>query len=91
MHFEVLDEFKYHIHLFIFFVTSEKHGTCSASVTGDEYNYFVTVLNLYFKYNVTVRCHFQEDCSILYIQLVSIKMLISLPSLTIPSNQDIDL
>ncbi|XP_051143745.1 ribonuclease 2 [Andrographis paniculata] len=31
----------------------EKHGTCSASVTGDEYNYFLTALNLYFKYNVT--------------------------------------
>ncbi|XP_042018366.1 ribonuclease 2-like [Salvia splendens] len=31
----------------------EKHGTCAASVTGDEYNYFVTTLNLYFKYNVT--------------------------------------
>ncbi|KAK4483012.1 hypothetical protein RD792_010188 [Penstemon davidsonii] len=32
---------------------SEKHGTCSSSVTGDEYNYFVTGLNVYFKYNVT--------------------------------------
>ncbi|KAK9669572.1 hypothetical protein RND81_13G140600 [Saponaria officinalis] len=31
----------------------EKHGTCSASVTPDEYNYFLTTLNLYFKYNVT--------------------------------------
>ncbi|KAI3806206.1 hypothetical protein L1987_22103 [Smallanthus sonchifolius] len=31
----------------------EKHGTCSSSVTGDEYNYFITTLNLYFKYNVT--------------------------------------
>ncbi|KAL3616280.1 Ribonuclease 2 [Castilleja foliolosa] len=31
----------------------EKHGTCSSSVTGDEYNYFLTTLNLYFKYNVT--------------------------------------
>ncbi|XP_074316193.1 ribonuclease 2-like [Silene latifolia] len=31
----------------------EKHGTCSASVTGDEYNYFLTTLNIYFKYNVT--------------------------------------
>ncbi|KAI3760312.1 hypothetical protein L1987_50706 [Smallanthus sonchifolius] len=31
----------------------KKHGTCSSSVTGDEYNYFITTLNLYFKYNVT--------------------------------------
>ncbi|KAK9684820.1 hypothetical protein RND81_10G235100 [Saponaria officinalis] len=31
----------------------EKHGTCSASVTGDEYNYFLTTLNIYFKYNIT--------------------------------------
>ncbi|KAL8261944.1 hypothetical protein R6Q59_025993 [Mikania micrantha] len=31
----------------------EKHGTCSSSVTGDEYNYFITTLNLFFKYNVT--------------------------------------
>ncbi|PIN23120.1 Ribonuclease T(2) [Handroanthus impetiginosus] len=31
----------------------EKHGTCSSSVLGQEYNYFVTALNVYFKYNVT--------------------------------------
>ncbi|KAL9227508.1 hypothetical protein vseg_003190 [Gypsophila vaccaria] len=31
----------------------KKHGTCSASVTGDEYNYFKTTLTIYFKYNVT--------------------------------------
>ncbi|EYU40680.1 hypothetical protein ABFS82_14G060000 [Erythranthe guttata] len=31
----------------------EKHGTCASSVTGEEYNYFVTALNVYFKYNVT--------------------------------------
>ncbi|KAK6122180.1 hypothetical protein DH2020_021999 [Rehmannia glutinosa] len=31
----------------------EKHGTCSSSVTGDEYTYFLTALNVYFKYNVT--------------------------------------
>ncbi|KAL6549271.1 Ribonuclease 2 [Orobanche hederae] len=31
----------------------EKHGTCSSSVTGDEYNYFLTALNVYSKYNVT--------------------------------------
>nr|CAC50874.1 S-like RNAse 28 [Antirrhinum mollissimum] len=31
----------------------EKHGTCSSSVTGAEYNYFVTALKVYFKYNVT--------------------------------------
>ncbi|XP_077229049.1 ribonuclease 2-like [Tasmannia lanceolata] len=31
----------------------EKHGTCSFPVIKDEYSYFSTVLNLYFKYNVT--------------------------------------
>ncbi|KAF2284707.1 hypothetical protein GH714_029457 [Hevea brasiliensis] len=31
----------------------EKHGTCSSPVVQDEYSYFVTVLNLFFKYNVT--------------------------------------
>ncbi|XP_031259045.1 ribonuclease 2 [Pistacia vera] len=31
----------------------EKHGTCSSPVTGDEYSYFLTTLNVYFKYNVT--------------------------------------
>lgn len=31
----------------------EKHGTCASPVTHDEYNYFLTTLNLYFKYNVT--------------------------------------
>ncbi|KAL2488401.1 Ribonuclease 2 [Forsythia ovata] len=31
----------------------EKHGTCSSSVTKDEYSYFLTTLNVYFKYNVT--------------------------------------
>uniref|UniRef100_A0A2C9UTY5 Uncharacterized protein n=1 Tax=Manihot esculenta TaxID=3983 RepID=A0A2C9UTY5_MANES len=31
----------------------EKHGTCSSPVVHDEYSYFVTVLNLFFKYNVT--------------------------------------
>ncbi|PKI55281.1 hypothetical protein CRG98_024297 [Punica granatum] len=35
------------------FWAHEKHGTCSSSVVGDEYNYFVTTLNVYFKYNVT--------------------------------------
>ncbi|CAM8889505.1 hypothetical protein QQ045_025904 [Rhodiola kirilowii] len=30
-----------------------KHGTCSAPVVHDEYNYFLTALNVYFKYNVT--------------------------------------
>lgn len=34
---------------------SEKHGPCSAPVVRDEYDYFVTALNLYFKHNVTVR------------------------------------
>lgn len=31
----------------------EKHGTCSFPVIKDEYSYFLTVLNVYFKYNVT--------------------------------------
>ncbi|GMY33704.1 ribonuclease 2 [Fagus crenata] len=31
----------------------EKHGTCSFPVIQDEYSYFLTVLNVYFKYNVT--------------------------------------
>ncbi|XP_059434252.1 ribonuclease 2 [Corylus avellana] len=31
----------------------EKHGTCSFPVIRDEYSYFLTVLNVYFKYNVT--------------------------------------
>ncbi|XP_042965242.1 ribonuclease 2 [Carya illinoinensis] len=31
----------------------EKHGTCSYPVIQDEYGYFLTVLNLYLKYNVT--------------------------------------
>ncbi|KAL8525924.1 hypothetical protein ACS0TY_015231 [Phlomoides rotata] len=34
-------------------LSCEKHGTCSSAVTGDEYNFFVTALNIYFKYNVT--------------------------------------
>ncbi|KAL4558486.1 hypothetical protein LXL04_036687 [Taraxacum kok-saghyz] len=35
------------------FWAHEKHGTCSSPVTGEEYNYFLTTINLYFKYNVT--------------------------------------
>ncbi|KAL7201247.1 hypothetical protein ACSBR1_033036 [Camellia fascicularis] len=31
----------------------EKHGTCSSPVIRDEYDYFLTTLNVYFKYNVT--------------------------------------
>ncbi|XP_047330429.1 ribonuclease 2-like [Impatiens glandulifera] len=31
----------------------EKHGTCSSAVIRDEYDYFYTTLNLFFKYNVT--------------------------------------
>ncbi|EEF37789.1 ribonuclease t2, putative [Ricinus communis] len=31
----------------------EKHGTCSFPVVHDEYSYFLTTLNVYFKYNVT--------------------------------------
>ncbi|XP_022143546.1 ribonuclease 2 isoform X3 [Momordica charantia] len=33
----------------------EKHGTCSNPVVRDEYDYFLTTLNLYFKYNVSPR------------------------------------
>nr|KJB09748.1 hypothetical protein B456_001G226100 [Gossypium raimondii] len=29
------------------------HGTCSSPVIRDEYSYFITTLNVYFKYNVT--------------------------------------
>ncbi|KAK0588372.1 hypothetical protein LWI29_000127 [Acer saccharum] len=32
---------------------AEKHGTCSSPVVRDEYSYFLTTLNVYFKYNVT--------------------------------------
>ncbi|XXG62110.1 hypothetical protein AAC387_Pa05g0542 [Persea americana] len=32
---------------------AEKHGTCSYPVIRDEYSYFSTVLDLYFKYNIT--------------------------------------
>ncbi|KAA0041985.1 ribonuclease 2-like [Cucumis melo var. makuwa] len=35
------------------FWAHEKHGTCSYPVARDEYNYFLTTLNVYFKYNVT--------------------------------------
>ncbi|XP_039045387.1 ribonuclease 2-like [Hibiscus syriacus] len=31
----------------------EKHGTCSSPVIQDEYTFFLTALNVYFKYNVT--------------------------------------
>ncbi|PPS03309.1 hypothetical protein GOBAR_AA17355 [Gossypium barbadense] len=31
----------------------KKHGTCSSPVIRDEYSYFITTLNVYFKYNVT--------------------------------------
>ncbi|KAJ6329619.1 hypothetical protein OIU77_011149 [Salix suchowensis] len=31
----------------------KKHGTCSSPVVHDEYSYFSTTLNVYFKYNVT--------------------------------------
>lgn len=49
------DEFGFCIYLAHFsLIPAEKHGTCSAPVTGDEYNYFLTTLNVYFKYNVTV-------------------------------------
>lgn len=33
---------------------AEKHGTCSSPVFNNEYDYFLTTLNVYFKYNVTV-------------------------------------
>ncbi|KAB1226737.1 Ribonuclease 2 [Morella rubra] len=32
----------------------EKHGTCCFPVVRDEYSYFLTALNVYFKYNVTL-------------------------------------
>ncbi|KAL8161663.1 hypothetical protein V2J09_013152 [Rumex salicifolius] len=38
--------------IFLWYV-AEKHGTCSSPVIHDEYNYFLTTLNVYFKYNVT--------------------------------------
>ncbi|CAI9300912.1 unnamed protein product [Lactuca saligna] len=34
-------------------LSCKKHGTCSSPVTGAEYNYFLTTINLYFTYNVT--------------------------------------
>ncbi|MBA0791251.1 hypothetical protein Gohar_015843 [Gossypium harknessii] len=37
----------------IAFSLAEKHGTCSSPVIRDEYSYFITTLNVYFKYNVT--------------------------------------
>ncbi|CAL5082367.1 unnamed protein product [Urochloa decumbens] len=37
----------------IFFLISEKHGTCSYPVIQDEYSYFSTTLHLYSSYNVT--------------------------------------
>lgn len=33
---------------------AEKHGTCSYPVFRNEYDYFLGVLNIYFKYNITV-------------------------------------
>ncbi|CAA7396621.1 unnamed protein product [Spirodela intermedia] len=33
--------------------TIQKHGTCSSPVIQDEYSYFSTTLDLYFKYNIT--------------------------------------
>ncbi|KAG7025471.1 Ribonuclease 2, partial [Cucurbita argyrosperma subsp. argyrosperma] len=36
-----------------FLLHAEKHGTCSSPVARDEYGYFLTTLNVYFKYNVT--------------------------------------
>ncbi|CAO2818947.1 unnamed protein product [Amaranthus hypochondriacus] len=37
----------------IFLGTREKHGTCASPVIRDEYQFFLTTLNVYFKYNVT--------------------------------------
>ncbi|XP_075521136.1 ribonuclease 2-like, partial [Primulina tabacum] len=31
----------------------ENHGTCSSAVTGNEYDYFVMALNMYYHYNVS--------------------------------------
>ena len=38
----------------VFLWHAEKHGTCSYPVIRDEYSYFLTTLNVFFKYNVTV-------------------------------------
>jgi hypothetical protein len=48
------------LYLPFFSVLAEKHGTCSSPVVHDEYSYFSTTLNVYFKYNVTVSG--QEFC-----------------------------
>ncbi|KAF5741335.1 ribonuclease 2-like [Tripterygium wilfordii] len=40
-------------YLILAVILSEKHGTCSSPVVRDEYSYFLTTLNVYFKYNVT--------------------------------------
>ncbi|MBA0733025.1 hypothetical protein Gogos_017078 [Gossypium gossypioides] len=48
----------------IAFSLAEKHGTCSSPVIRDEYSYFITTLNVYFKYNVTVS--FRKSCFVLY-------------------------
>ncbi|KAG4120561.1 hypothetical protein ERO13_D11G150800v2 [Gossypium hirsutum] len=37
----------------IIFSLAETHGTCSFPVFHDEYSYFLTAFNVYFKYNVT--------------------------------------
>ncbi|XP_076946243.1 ribonuclease 2-like [Bidens hawaiensis] len=31
----------------------KKYGTCGSPVTGDQYDYFLTTVNVYLKYNVT--------------------------------------
>ncbi|TYI74771.1 hypothetical protein E1A91_D07G227300v1 [Gossypium mustelinum] len=43
----------------------EKHGTCSSPVIRDEYSYFITTLNVYFKYNVTVPSRSYRCCLVL--------------------------
>ncbi|KAA3459243.1 ribonuclease 2 [Gossypium australe] len=44
---------------------SKKHGTCSSPVIRDEYSYFITTLNVYFKYNVTVPSRSYRCCLVL--------------------------
>ncbi|XP_076946248.1 ribonuclease 2-like [Bidens hawaiensis] len=49
----VFDSINIEHECYSFTLFAEKHGTCAAPITGDEYNYFLTTLNLYFKNNVT--------------------------------------
>ncbi|KAL8129249.1 hypothetical protein V2J09_018404 [Rumex salicifolius] len=50
--FDIKESLSQTMFIFLWYV-AEKHGTCSSPVIHDEYNYFLTTLNVYFKYNVT--------------------------------------